>query len=1074
MPSEPGGVAKLLSSRTMLRALLVAAFLVGALTWRLDQAVGIAYETDWVPPSYQAVQQANPLRECPGCPRLPDDGWVWAYTAGTVLAFVFLLLAVLVWRLRAFRGQPSNNDLDRFLYGATVVVIVTAVGAAAGRRYAAVGSNARLVTLAAMLTVVALACIVVQALAIATVAGSEGRTGSLLARFRRLIQRQSINLLSVAVLTIALLLVAQTSGQAIDSIRTWGITSAHGGARLGFGFATALLLALVLYESGLRLNQSRAATRANAKAVPWLLWLTIGIVLIEVGAAAAAFGPVGYGPIVLGGIALLLGLLELPRLPGGADPAHSGLELEQPPDERGPEYIAIVPLLAIAATSVAAAVDASLSGGVSRNTLAEFIPALLLGAAAVVMSTERSAPQLDSPPLRIWLLIFGLMLGASLVVVLLQHASVAAVVGYLCCIAVVVYTVVLFHPPADAGVLTIVRRSMLSLPIAAGAGVAVFAAVHLSTRSVSVTLGTFALVNVSLAFILTLMHFAVRGSLLYRPPRLLWWFGLEQLPIVTIILLAWIGAGLIGSPETLHEARLSDRQAVPMIDGQPTSLLSPTLEQAFNAWTQAQPELGPRGRLEAGAPVPLVLVAAHGGGIRAAYWTALTLDCVVGVSSERFSVAALEADDTLRTETCKERRRSPEKSREAARRIFLASGVSGGAVGLYAYARQLLSGDLGDGGWVDEQLGRDYASATVGWALFHDIPNRFLGLNPHRGGGCGWRFFGTCFTNDRAAVLEDDFDHSWGGPAPTLRRTWDARFSADRVERETVQAVPLLLTNATVTGGKARAVVSAADLGAWPLRESDQASGSALDPYPLAGTVEVADTLCFSNDVRLSTAAFLGARFPYVSPSGHLSGRCSRPEGAPLGPDRDSRCASAAASTCETRLVDGGYADNSGLFTIDAIWPTLRSLIVRFNSGSNRKIAPVIIELDNHYVAGLDKPLPAGGTKSESLLPLTTAFGARESIQTYARALAFRLLPSSCVVTIAPGLHPGLTAPLGWELSRGARNDLEAGLVRPPPRSDAARRNWPVYQLRRLQQWFGSGNEKDEGLTPGLASCIPR
>lgn len=1066
---------KPLTSRTMLRLLLAAAFLVGVLTWRLDQAVRTAYKTNWVPFRYQAVQQANLLRECPGCPRLPSDGWVWVYTAGTVLAFVFLLLAVLVWRLRAFRGQPSNNDLDRFLYGATVAVLVTAVGAAVGRRYAAVGSNAELVTLATMLTLVALACIVVQALAIATVAGSKDRTGSLLTRLRRLIQRQRINLLGVTVLTIALLLVAQTSGQAIDSIRTWGITSAHGGARLGFGFATALLLALVLYESGLRLNQSRAATRANVKAVPWPLWLTIGVVLIEFGIVAAAYGPVGYGPIVLGGIAVLLGLLELPRLPAGAGATHSGLEVEQPPDERGPEYIAIVPLLAIAATSVAAAVDASLSGGVSGNTLAGFIPALLLAGAAVVMTSEGPAPQLNSPSLRIWLLIFGLMLAASLVVVLLQRASFAAVVGYLCCVVVVVYAVMLFHPPARAGALTRVPQAMLSLPIAAGAGVAVFAAVHLSTRSVSVTLGTFALVNVSLAFILTLMHFAVRASLLYRPPRLLWWFGLEQLPLVTIILLAWIGAGLIGSPETLHDARLSDREAVLMSDGQPTSPLSPTLEQAFVAWTQAQPELASQQGQEAGAPVPLVLVAAHGGGIRAAYWTALVLDCVVGVSSERFSVTALAANDALRTETCKEQRRSAEGSRAAARRIFLASGVSGGAVGLYAYARQLLTADLGDGGWVDRQLGRDYASATVGWALFHDIPNRFLGLNPQRGGGCGWRFFGTCLTNDRAAVLEDDFDHSWGGETPMLRHTWDARFSGDTVERGKAQTVPLLLTNATVTGGKARAVVSAADLGAWPLRESGEAASSALDPHPLAGTVEVADALCFSRDIRLSTAAFLGARFPYVSPSGHLSGRCGRSAGAPLGADRDSRCAaSAAASTCETRLVDGGYADNSGLFTIGAIWPTLRDLIVRFNSGSNRKIAPVIIELDNHYVAGLDKPLPAGGTKAESLLPLTTAFGARESIQTYARAQAFRLLPPSCVVTIAPGLHPGLTAPLGWELSRGARDDLEAGLVRPPPRSDAASRNSPVYQLRRLQQWLGSGNEKGEGLTPGLTSCIPR
>ena len=72
------------------------------------------------------------------------------------------------------------------------------------------------------------------------------------------------------------------------------------------------------------------------------------------------------------------------------------------------------------------------------------------------------------------------------------------------------------------------------------------------------------------------------------------------------------------------------------------------------------------------------------------------------------------------------------------------------------------------------------------------------------------------------------------------------------------------------------------------------------------------------------------------------------------------------------------------------------------------------------------------------------------------------------------GLHPGLTAPLGWELSPGAREDLSKGLVVPHPSSIGSSRNGPAYQLRRLQQWLGSGNEPSSGLEPKLSTCIPK
>jgi hypothetical protein len=362
----------------------------------------------------------------------------------------------------------------------------------------------------------------------------------------------------------------------------------------------------------------------------------------------------------------------------------------------------------------------------------------------------------------------------------------------------------------------------------------------------------------------------------------------------------------------------------------------------------------------------------------------------------------------------------------------------------------LAEGWLGGGNWVDTRLGGDFASSTIGWGLFHDLPNHVLGLHPRDGGVCAWHFFDQCATADRAAVLEDAFDGSWAGESPTLRAAWDGRRSANPVRQRVARTVPLLAINGTVTGGAARALISAADLAAWPRVETQAGPGVSPDPQPVAGTVDVVDSLC-NHDLRLSTAALLGGRFPYVTPSGRLAKRCV------------SR---------EIRLVDGGYTDNSGLFTIAALWPSLKRLVTDFNEGAARPIAPVIVELDNHHRAGNQSVARGSGASAETLIPLVTALGGRAAIETYARAVAYRLTPAGCTLTISPGLHPGLTAPLGWELAKGSRDELREGLVRPRAAAEGRDRLRPVLELRRLQAWLGG--EQVPGLGPDLATCEPR
>jgi hypothetical protein len=800
-------------------------------------------------------------------------------------------------------------------------------------------------------------------------------------------------------------------------------------------------------------------------------------------------GPFGWGLVVVGGIAVLLGLLDLPRLsPVRRANDESRLEREQRAqhDERVAELLAIVPLLLFAGTGVAAAIDAALAGGKAEG-LTALLPAIVLAAIAVWMTADRPPQWVDAP--RAGAILFACVI-VALVAVLLNVADSelsAAIVGVGAALAAVRYVHHVFHvrPPCAERTSTDCCVAY-SVAVAGAVGLGMLLAVNWHPFGSARTLGTLAVVSVGFAFWIAVLNWFQFRTYDRRPPRALWWVGLDRLPIVTLIVVAWIAAGAIATPATIHETRLVERSPV-ATKGATAIPPTPTIDKAFASWVAAQPELNGK---SGGRPVPMLLVAAHGGGIRAAYWTGLALDCIVGVSGAGFDrdvvIGHGDAAEKARAATCTSPRRTQAQQQVAARRIFLASGVSGGAVGLYAYARQLITKgwlgrgtDDGPGAWVDKRLGLDFASPTIGWQFFHDAVAHWFGAHSHRGGDCGGHLTRSiCLTQDRGAILERSFDAAWRGAgtpafAPNLRLTWDLRSSRKPKLQKVARLVPLLAMNTTLTGGKARGVVSAVNFGSWPQPDTRTRPQGELDKLPLAGTVDVVQAICLSRDLRLSTAAVLAGRFPYVSPAGHISGHCRRSKGSPLGGDKGSACALVKAEICAMRLVDGGYAENSGLFTIDVAWPSIRRLVGEYNrkKSHRRKIAPVIVELDNHYQSTLERQLPGTGPGAETVIPLATAFGARNAQETFARALAVRLRPAGCTLTISPGMHPGLTAPLGWELSKRARDDLFDGLTRPHPTAVAdVVRARPVLRLRQLQQWLG-GEHTADMLKLGV--CVP-
>jgi hypothetical protein len=1064
--------------RTLNRLIGVLGILFYVVTWRLDQAVRTAHSSGWT---------GRVVGGCTNC-RLPRHAWVDAHVVFGIAAGLLLTLAVIfsspLFRTDSTESVESDSRDDlRTLSVVCALIIAGCVGVGVYFRLGADGTaSGSKLTYAATSDILVL--VILGSLAMCGAAASGG--GPLVGRVRRFVQRHRVNLIAVVALALALTVVSQTSGQAIDSVRTWVVGTPSAFARMGFGLVTALLLSLVVYESSVRLtyieSEADLFAASGSKAVKHTIkrwwWFSLGGLVVVLGVAVGHFAPAGYGLTVPGILLIILGALDIPDL---GDPNQPPLIGAAAKSELTPEYLALIPLLSISVITIAAAIDAELSDAPKFNwqSLLPLVPGLILAAFAVIMNANGN-PRLPSIPLfkrrclrlpfarrkiRLRLLAPGWLAASlgvgSIATILLVARSplAAAIVAFVALGLGAVYAWFLFHGEED--LLLRGSRFLIALPLSACAGLALVVGVHVNPQGVGKTFGVFGLINIALAAMLTVLHYAVAWSLEHRPPRLLWSLGVLQLPILTLLVLWWIGAGLM-LPHSLHDVRVAKRSAVERLNAKELAD-APTIKDAFEQWlhdqgsnTEGSASSDPQ------APIPLVLVAAHGGGIRAAYWTALALDCVTA------SKDAMQTTTQTYDEACQSNRRDDRDQQQAGGHIFLASGVSGGAVGLYAYVREKLSSDALKKDWVAKRLGGDFASPTIGWGLFHDLPNHLIGLSSERGGACGWRPYRRCLTADRTAILEDSFDQAWvgtGGPPPYVRASWDARTSSDNNERRRARSAPIIVDNSTATGGKTRAVTSAVALSNWPHEETDDLDPKTpYDLRPLAGTLQTVSVLCHDNDLRLSTAAILAGRFPYVSAAGELNGHCY--------PNREGSSADVCMkkhTDCSMDLVDGGYTDNSGLFTVDVIAPLLQRLIVQHNVRAKRPVALVIIEIDNHYRARPQEPPIARSGTGESLVPLVTSFGGRSALETFARSDAYRLTPDGCTVAVSPALHPGVMAPLGWELSETAISDLKGSLVR--PRLNGTKdQNQPLAILRRLQKWLGG---KGDDAFVKLSRCIP-
>lgn len=406
-----------------------------------------------------------------------------------------------------------------------------------------------------------------------------------------------------------------------------------------------------------------------------------------------------------------------------------------------------------------------------------------------------------------------------------------------------------------------------------------------------------------------------------------------------------------------------------------------SLDDAYAAW-KAQAPRRPDGS------IPMVLIAAEGGASRAGFWTGEVL-------------SALHRDT----------------QGKIARSLFAISSVSGGSVGAVGYVAALAEDPQADALAIERRVsaftGADALSPVVGGLMFSDLFRQFVPLPRMR---------------DRAEDLEMSWEKSWASGcdpkrpcAPNLlsQPFLDLWRGADRTWRR-----PLVIIN-----------------GAY------EETGHAILTSKMSFEPDELDAKDFydlnPSDVPASTAIHNGARFPWVSPAGHMS------RGG--------------------HIVDGGYYDPAGFETVRQL-----ARAIKGGPGANDPIVFIVVRVG--YSAAFQKPKPIvmtqtdakasgkavvppsvqppGGVQTdadprktesrflnEELAPITAMFASRDGHGDHMGKTIQRDLPPSegaplngqYVEVLLDDTHDTIRLPMDWALSNRAQGFMRSrvGFSRP-------------------------------------------
>ena len=263
-----------------------------------------------------------------------------------------------------------------------------------------------------------------------------------------------------------------------------------------------------------------------------------------------------------------------------------------------------------------------------------------------------------------------------------------------------------------------------------------------------------------------------------------------------------------------HRVRSCDREGCPkakeVTAWSPIKSIDerPTVKEAALAWYEQAERLYHKDGARQDKPVPMLVIATAGGGIRAAFWTATVLQ---------------KLEEELQTKN----------DAPLQNLIFAISGVSGGSVGAMNYVAALHARDVsGKNAKPTEFLQSDFLAPAIASMIFVDTPSNFL---PDLG------------QIDRGTALERSFEN---GSEGYLAYPFLSFFPDKEAAKKTWR--PALFLNATHQETGRRIIAS-------NIKVERQIFLDSFDELNLLGS-----------DIPASTAAHNSARFTYVSPAGKL------------------------------------------------------------------------------------------------------------------------------------------------------------------------------------------------------------
>ena len=334
-----------------------------------------------------------------------------------------------------------------------------------------------------------------------------------------------------------------------------------------------------------------------------------------------------------------------------------------------------------------------------------------------------------------------------------------------------------------------------------------------------------------------ILFLAIAGWLAFGTFVFCYFTRFSKLPPAIFLFTVWL----------MVASQFNDNHAIARLDEADTpEFEAPQIDAYIKTWLDARKAYLPT--REDDPEFPILVIAAEGGGARAAYWTGSVLSDLNAAAP----ASGLAARD----------------------HIFMISGVSGGAVGTATYGAALVSADPAGNDIsepVETFLTQDFLSPVTAGALYHDfftdwVPFPLAAFDRSRWLEGAWEDGWRRSTGN--SVFEEDF-----------RRLWDENLGRQALGQ--IGAVPLLTFNTT-------SVRSGSNWAVSPVRYADTPGCDSRDFIDLID----AD----GRGLPLSAAAHLSARFTGISPAGRieLSGYDDCPAN---GFDR---------------FVDGAYFENSG------------------------------------------------------------------------------------------------------------------------------------------------------------------